>query len=105
MVKKRDVVQHTKELVEILTSVKAHEEGRILLRSDQYIQLGCDLRDLEGLRQGLVSAVDIDNSVVLFTAEVSITYMNAEAADSLIQWASKLAEGAIIFLSNFHRKN
>ena len=98
MVKKRDVVQHTKELVGIFTNVVAHEEGPILLRSDQYIQLGCDLRDLEGLRQSLALAVDIDNSVVLFTAEVSITYMNAEAADSLIQWASILAEGTIIFL-------
>jgi len=30
---------------------------------------------------------------VLFTAEVSITYMDVGAADALINWASNLPEG------------
>ena len=97
MIRKRDVVQHTKELLAVLTGVEVDKEGSILLRSDQYLQLGCDLRDLKGLNQGLASAVDIENCVVLFTAEVSITYMNTEAADSLIHWANKFSQGAILY--------
>lgn len=97
MVKKRDVVQRTKELTEMLTGVEVLAEGNMLLRSDQYLQLGCDLRDLSGLNQGLASAIDIENCQVLLVAEVSITYMNVEAADSLIQWAGKLPQGCISF--------
>lgn len=94
MVRKRDMVQGTKELREMLTNVEVREEGSILLASDQYLQLGCDLRDLDGLSRGLASVLEVDNCTVLFTAEVSITYMNAEAANSLIQWAGRLPEGA-----------
>lgn len=96
MLRKRDAVRNTKELVDVLTGVEVPEEGSILFRSDQYLQLGCDLRDLDGLNKGLASAVDIDNCAVLFTAEVSITYMNADAADALIRWASRLPRGALI---------
>ena len=98
MIRKRDVVQSTKELLEVLTSVEVQEAGSILFRSDQYLQLGCDLRDLDGLNRGLVSAVDINNCAILFTAEVSITYMTAEASNSLIQWASRLPEGILSYL-------
>ena len=93
MIRKRDVVQSRKELLEALTGVEVQEAGSILFRSDQYLQLGCDLRDLDALNRGLISAVDIDNCIALFTAEVSITYMTADASDSLIQWTSRLPEG------------
>jgi tRNA wybutosine-synthesizing protein 4 len=33
---------------------------------------------------------------VLFTAEVSITYMDVGAADALINWAAKLPKGTYI---------
>jgi tRNA wybutosine-synthesizing protein 4 len=95
MARKRDVVRNTKELFDVLTDVEMRDEGSILLCSDQYIQLGCDLRDLEGLTRSLATAIDIDNCTVLFTAEVSITYMTAEASNSLIQWGSRLPEGAV----------
>ncbi len=61
MIKKRAVVQSTTELNSILTNVKL-SEGDIMLQSDQYIQLGCDLRDLEALGRLLGSVVDIENS-------------------------------------------
>ena len=68
----------------------------MLLRSDEYLQIGCDLRDLQLLDQILTSAVDIENCKVLLTAEVSITYMNVEAADALIEWAARLPDGKIL---------
>ena len=70
----------------------------ILFRSDQYVQLGCDLRDLPHLNQTLSQVLDIDNSLILLTAEVSITYMKVEESDALIKWASMLPEG--IFISS-----
>lgn len=101
ILKKRDVVQNTKELNSMLTNLEVMKEGDLLLRSDQYLQLGCDLRDIPRLHTALASAVDIENCQVLFTAEVSITYMSVQAADSLIKWASTLPEG---IYANFYSK-
>ncbi|KAG4439789.1 hypothetical protein IFR05_004720 [Cadophora sp. M221] len=91
MLKKRAVIQTTAELNSMLTDIEI-SEGDVLFRSDQYIQLGCDLRDLGSLGRVLGSVVEIEKCSILFTAEVSITYMSVEAADALIQWASKLPE-------------
>lgn len=91
IVNKREVVLNTPELLSKLTNIEK-QTGDMLLRSDQYLQVGCDLRDLPRLEQILASIIDLQNSVILFTAEVSITYMNVEAADALIQWASTLPE-------------
>ncbi|KAH6713629.1 hypothetical protein BKA61DRAFT_46079 [Leptodontidium sp. MPI-SDFR-AT-0119] len=97
MLKKRAVVQTTAELNSMLTNIEI-SEGDVLFRSDQYIQLGCDLRDIGSLGRVLGSVVDIEKCSVLFTAEVSITYMNVEAADTLIQWASKFPEARFCLL-------
>lgn len=90
MAKKRDVVQSTAALNSMLANIKNLPGGKILFRSDEYIQLGCDLRDLNGLEKVLSSVVDIHQSLILFTAEVSITYMDLPAADALIKWAATL---------------
>jgi len=60
MIKKRMVVQHTSELNSMLTNVEV-SEGDVLFRSDQYLQLGCDLRDLANLERVLQDTVDIKN--------------------------------------------
>lgn len=93
MQKKRDVVRSTAELNEMLSNVTFPELGKLLLRSDQYLQLGCDLRELSELSAVLASAFDIENCLILCVAEVSITYMSVEAADDLVKWASKLPDG------------
>ena len=93
MEKKRDVVRSTAALNEMLSNVAFPESGQIFLRSDQYLQVGCDLRELSELSTVLAAAVDIEKCLILCTAEVSITYMNVEAADDLVKWASKLPGG------------
>lgn len=93
MLKKREIVQRTDELYATLSGVVVPEEGNVLLRSDQYLQLGCDLRDVSCLQQSLAAVLDILTCDVLFAAEVSITYMNVDAADALIGWASTLPSG------------
>jgi tRNA wybutosine-synthesizing protein 4 len=93
MLKKREIVQRTDELFATLSGVVVPKEGNVLLRSDQYLQLGCDLRDVSCLQQSLAAVLDIPTCDVLFAAEVSITYMNVDAADALIGWASTLPSG------------
>lgn len=93
MEKKRDVVKSTPELKCMLSNVRFPESGRVLLQSDQYLQVGCDLRELSELSAVLTSAVDIEKCLILCTAEVSITYMKVEAADALVKWTSELLDG------------
>lgn len=96
MIKKQTVVRNTPELNSMLTNLNIIQDGDILLSSDQYLQLGCDLRDLKRLEDTISKVVDIEKCSFLFTAEVSITYMPTESADALIQWANKLPEGTVL---------
>jgi len=41
-------------------------EGEVLFQSEQYLQLGCDLRDLDALNRLLVASVDIENCKLIF---------------------------------------
>lgn len=92
MLRKRAVVRETPQLNGMLTNIATYD-SQILLQSDQYIQLGCDLRDLSNLSETLASVINLESSLVLFTSEVAITYMNVEASDALIQWAGTLPHG------------
>ncbi|WPJ64437.1 hypothetical protein SMAC4_04141 [Sordaria macrospora] len=72
----------------------------IVLTSDQYVQIGCDLRDLSTLEASLTKAVggDLSACTFLFVAEVSITYMETPGADAVIQWASTLGDSEFVLL-------
>jgi tRNA wybutosine-synthesizing protein 4 len=94
--RKRQTVVGTPELVGMFTGIKdaAGLASPVVFASDQYVQIGCDLRELERLRQGLVAAVgDFDECEFIFVAEVSITYMEREGADEVIRWASTVGRG------------
>lgn len=56
---------------------------------NRYLALGCDLADIERLEKILNDNIDIQSCSILCVAEVSITYMDVGAADSLIRWASR----------------
>ncbi|PTB74105.1 LCM-domain-containing protein [Trichoderma longibrachiatum ATCC 18648] len=91
MHKKRAVVLQTPELRKLLgDDYTLSDKGKdgLLLRSTKYCQLGCDLRQLDRLRALLESVVSLSECAVLFVAEVSITYMDTQYADSLIEWGS-----------------
>ncbi|RDW85720.1 hypothetical protein BP5796_04045 [Coleophoma crateriformis] len=98
MLKKRDVVMKTLELKSMFSNLEAGNSGDVLLRSDQYLQLGCDLRDLPRLDQALRSVVDTDACQILFVSEVAITYMPSEAVDALIKWTSALPQAQFCLL-------
>lgn len=60
MLKKRKIVQDTPELYSMLTAIEILE-GHLLLRSQQYYQIGCDLHDLAQLADILSSALELEN--------------------------------------------
>lgn len=95
MKNKRDVIRATEELNAYLKNVHYIDlnDDPTVFHSDQYIGLGCDLKDLQGFEKALKAKVDVSKCMFLFTAEVSITYMEPDAANSLISWAAHLSHG------------
>lgn len=101
MFRKREVVQKTSELNSILGDMVIDEnEEVVLLSSDRYIQIGCDLRDIAKLNEALSQILDLKSCKLLFTAEVSITYMAVDGSDSLLHWAGTLPEGWSCFYAS-----
>ncbi|KAH6656201.1 leucine carboxyl methyltransferase 2 [Truncatella angustata] len=98
MSNKSRVVQETSGLNSMLTNLRVPEDPLVLLESDQYIQIGCDLRDLNTIQQSLSRTVDMAESEFMFVAEVSITYMETVAADAVIKWASSLGQAEFCLL-------
>lgn len=88
MSRKRETVLSTPELRASLTGLETSDDSPVLLKSDQYYQVGCDLGHIDVLRASLSSIVDLSACCFLFVAEVSITYMEREAADALVRWTS-----------------
>ncbi|KAI1210528.1 LCM-domain-containing protein [Annulohypoxylon truncatum] len=96
--KKCRIVQETPELNSLLTGLKTNVGHHVQLQSDQYIEIGCDLRRISDIEQALSTVVDIADCKFMFVAEVSITYMETEGADSVIQWASTLGHAEFCLL-------
>lgn len=94
--RKRQTVMDTPELVGAFSGVREARElvKPVVFQSDRYVQIGCDLRELKVLQQGLESVLgDFAQCEFIFVAEVSITYMETEGADEVIRWASTLGDG------------
>ncbi|KFG83237.1 Leucine carboxyl methyltransferase family [Metarhizium anisopliae] len=101
MLKKRSIVLETPQLSEILGEnfvVSQSDEDQILLRSDRYCQIGCDLREISRLRHSLETLSPLADCHVLFVAEVSITYMDTKFADALIHWSSSVGKAEFCLL-------
>lgn len=100
--KKRDIILASSLFREsFLGEKRCMSEPPILLRNKRYIALGCDLRDLKVLEQVLKRKLDIANQSVLFVAEVSITYMGVEEANSLIRWTSSFNDARFCLLEQY----
>lgn len=76
------------------TKLRSSEQP-VYLRSDQYMAIGCDLRNLELLERVLRAELDMPGSAILFVAEVSVTYMPLADADLLIRWANTILNGTL----------
>ena len=94
MQRKRDTMLSNGLLRDALLSTKLRQsEQPVYLRSDSYMALGCDLKDLATLERLLRAEFDVPSSSILFVAEVSVTYMPLKDSDALIQWASTIEDG------------
>ncbi|KAI1104440.1 LCM-domain-containing protein [Jackrogersella minutella] len=96
--KKCRVVQETPELNSLLTGLKTDVGDHVQLQSNQYVEIGCDLRHISDIHKALSTVVDIAHCEFMFVAEVSITYMETEGADSVIEWASTLGQAEFCLL-------
>ncbi|KAL6719341.1 tRNA methyltransferase ppm2 [Lecanora helva] len=87
--KKCNMIENTSQLRSMLGPLELPEKANgTYLRSQHYCAIGCDLRDLVKLEELLACELNGSQSLILCTAEVSVTYMNFEAADALIRWAA-----------------
>lgn len=95
LIDKKTNVVFTKSLLRdaLLKTGLRSAEAPIRVRSERYMAIGCDLRDLELLERTLRAELDIPNSSILFVAEVSVTYMPLVDANKLIQWANTFEAG------------
>jgi len=100
--RKRDRILTDDVLRDALLQTNMHPaQPPIYIRSDRYLALGCDLRDLTALERLLKSEINAACSSFLFVAEVSVTYMPTSEADALIRWASSFTHGAYTDLNKF----
>jgi len=96
MERKRDRMLSNGLLRDTLLKTKLRpSEQPVYLRSDGYMALGCDLKDLATLERILRAEFDVPATSVLFVAEVSVTYMPLKDSDALIRWASTLEDGML----------
>ena len=92
--KKADIIRSTTQLNGLLGQLDGNsneEEG--YLKGLHYLALGCDLNDMKKFERLLSHHIDISQCMILCTAEVSLTYMNVDAADALIEWAAQYEDG------------
>ncbi|USP76084.1 tRNA wybutosine-synthesizing protein 4 [Curvularia clavata] len=102
MEKKRERMLSNGLLRDALLKTKLRPaEQPILLRSDGYMALGCDLKDLGTLEKTLRAEFDIAATSILFVAEVSVTYMPLKDSDALIQWASTIGDARFCILEQY----
>lgn len=94
MSKKTEVIMQHHELKDLIGPPQTDKsDPAVLLYSDSYVAVGCDLRDIAKLRSSLESNLDLSSCLVLCVAEVSLTYMEVAAADALIKWAAGYDDG------------
>ncbi|EPE07494.1 leucine carboxyl methyltransferase [Ophiostoma piceae UAMH 11346] len=92
MALKCKVVEKTPELRQPLTNLELPKDPFIILTSDEYTQIACDLRRLQDINDVLLRVVDPERCEFFFVAEVSIAYMDVASADALIHWAGTLGD-------------
>lgn len=96
MLNKVNVINSTPQIKDLLGNVGTHaNEGSMMFQSDRYSVVGCDLGDTNQLDRALQALPWLRSSSILFVAEVSVTYMEIDKADRLIEWAAKVGSGML----------
>lgn len=98
MVKKRTIVMNTPELRSVFEPLDADAGEHVLLQSNMYSQIGCDLRNTADLKKALSMCLGLSECTFMFVAEVSITYMETPGADGVIKLASSFNQAEFCLL-------
>ena len=94
MEKKCDIITNTSQLRDLLGAYdRPLDRSGLALRSERYLAIGCDLVDITKLDTVLMGEIQLSDCLVLCTAEISITYMDTNAANALIRWAGLHDDG------------
>ena len=91
MQNKCGIIDKTEQLHGLLVDFyRTTNEDGVLGAGDPYLAVGCDLRNVARLKGILQDAVEIegDDVAILFVAEVSIAYMEREAAEAVLEWTA-----------------
>ncbi|KAK9240903.1 S-adenosyl-L-methionine-dependent methyltransferase [Lipomyces kononenkoae] len=97
---KRATITASEDLLRVVGEIYGFSTSNpaVKLASASYYCIGCDMSNLTDLEKSLeacgVLGEDCD---LLFIAEVSLTYMNTDAADKVVQWASGVSRGQAQF--------
>lgn len=95
------IIEHTEQLHGLLDNFyRTRYETGVLGAGNPYLAVGCDLRDLDSLRATLQDAVEIEDEgvAILFVAEVSVAYMEHDAAQAVLEWASSYEDARFCLL-------
>ena len=88
MLEKCKIIRRTPDLNELLYNVKNNTDNdMVLLSSENYMAIGCDLADVTSLQETVKSVLG-SGHIYFFLAEVSTTYMSPDAANTIVSWAS-----------------
>ncbi|KAL4802304.1 hypothetical protein BDV18DRAFT_64879 [Aspergillus unguis] len=92
MLNKKAAVKQADAITQLLENVEfGSGESAVQIRSKEYVAVGCDLKNLEKLDHVLKTEVLPTDCAVLFLAEVSLTYMDVQSANAVVNWASRLS--------------
>lgn len=88
--KKCEIIRNTPQLRNVIPDLDHTRTATIALSSSKYRAVACDLEEVAKLNSILMEELGLEGCSFLFVAEVSITYMVATAAASLLSWAATL---------------
>ncbi|MCJ1392139.1 tRNA methyltransferase ppm2 [Xylographa bjoerkii] len=90
---KAAIIKEKDELRDLLDKIMDSKNPKVVpLRSEQYLAVGCDLRKIDQLDQILRAELPLQKCKILVVAEVSITYMDLDAADAIVSYAAGLGD-------------
>ncbi|PGH26975.1 hypothetical protein AJ80_01359 [Polytolypa hystricis UAMH7299] len=104
MINKRSFVRQCSALSDLFSDLEfPPETDPVLLRSGHYVGIGCDLEQLGALEAVLKTEIEALADVsILCTAEVSLTYMEVNAADAVLKWLPTLSKDVQFCLLEQH---
>ncbi|CUM67858.1 uncharacterized protein PRCAT00005567001 [Priceomyces carsonii] len=98
---KLSMIKDSPEILNLIDKESVDQDFKttsILLSTDAYKLVGCDLKNKQLYAELLSTLVGNDDGIKIFVAEVSLAYMKPEFANPIIECSSKLSNSNFIIL-------